>query len=83
MAIGRAPLDDQAAQAMLLKLKIVQHALKTSSGLRLKPLVDFLVQFSAVAHDIPWAEFALEVNPIKWRSDGVWAVDGLLIISAP
>jgi predicted ATP-grasp superfamily ATP-dependent carboligase len=83
VAIGRAPLDHQAAQAMVLKLKIVQHALKNSPSLQIKPLVEFLVHFSAVAKDIPWVEFAFEVNPIKWRSDGVCAVDGLLIISAP
>ena len=83
VAIGRAPLDHQAAKAMVLKLKIVQHALKNSPSLQIKPLVEFLVHFSAVAKDIPWVEFALEVNPIKWRSDGVCAVDGLLIISAP
>jgi hypothetical protein len=40
----------------------------------------FIARFSELAASAPWRRFTFEANPVKWRRDGVVAVDGLLIV---
>jgi acyl-CoA synthetase (NDP forming) len=81
VVIVPAPLDEAAAMNALNRLRIVRKA----GGLPKGPsaLAAFVAQFAAIAAAAPWRRFVLEINPIKWSSNQVTAVDGLLIIEQP
>jgi len=80
VAIARAPVDEAGARAMLARLRLVRAM--AGEGPDPAPLAAFVSRFSRLAAAIPWASFELEVNPVKWRSNRVVAVDGLLLVAA-
>lgn len=81
VAIARAPVDADAALALLRKLRMVRRA-KLADG-ALMPLADYVSRFSRLAAGAPWRRFAFEINPVKQRGEEVVAVDGLLVIEEP
>ena len=83
VSLLRAPFDKDAAREMLQRLRIVKRAAKIDPAANLDLLADFVAQFSRVAASAPWKNFIIEVNPVKWRSDKVVAVDGLIVIEEP
>lgn len=76
-----APVDDQAARAMLASLK--GHALLT--GFRGKPgididgLVDIICRLSELAHDLRDVIDQIDVNPVIASADGAIAADALIV----
>lgn len=79
-ALASAPLDEARAAALFHRLRIARHAPKLHGALREMDVIDWLVRFSEFAAALPWAEFVLEVNPIVWTTEGVVAVDGLIVL---
>ncbi|HEY4202722.1 MAG TPA: acetate--CoA ligase family protein [Devosiaceae bacterium] len=78
VALRPAPFDDAAAAEMLSSLALVQ---RNGPALPpLAPLAEFVAEFSRLAAAVPWPEFVIEINPVKWRADAVVAVDGLIIV---
>lgn len=80
---ARAPVDVAFAADMIGRLRIARQAGDTHGPLDPGAAASFVAQFSQLAAGAPWQRFVFEVNPIKWRRDGVIAVDGLLIIEQP
>jgi acetyltransferase len=80
-AVRLAPVDDQAARAMLASLK--GHALLT--GFRGKPgvdtaaLADTICRLSELAHDLRDAVDQIDVNPVIASAGGVMAADALIV----
>jgi len=76
-----APVDDQAARAMLASLR--GHALLT--GFRGKPgididrLVDIICRLSELAHDLRDVIDQIDVNPVIASADGAIAADALIV----
>jgi hypothetical protein len=56
------------------------HAKDEQGLLDAAPAAAFVARLSRLGASAPWRRFTFEVNPIKWRRDGVVAVDGLLIV---
>ncbi len=83
VTLERAPLSEDLALNMLNRLRTMEFAPKLARGADPRAVARFLVQFSQLAMTAPWRRFILEVNPIKWSTDGVVAVDGLLVIEEP
>lgn len=84
IVLRRAPFGPDVAGHMLSQLRVVRRALNRGLvGPSLEPMIGFLVEFSRVAASAPWKSFVIEANPVKWRSDGVCAVDALIIIEKP
>ncbi|MFC7399299.1 acetate--CoA ligase family protein [Chelatococcus sp. GCM10030263] len=83
VTIASAPLDQEEAVAMLERLRIVRGARKLDPDAKLADLVAFVAHVSRVAMSVPWRRFVIEINPVKWRSAGVTAVDGLIIVEEP
>ncbi len=83
VTLERAPVDDALALHMLGRLRLTRYAPRLDRTLDLAVAAKFLSGFSRLAATVPWQRFILEVNPIKWRSGGVVAVDGLLTIEEP
>ena len=83
VVLARAPLDTAAAQTLLGRLRIVRGAAKLDPSARLADLAAFVAHFSDVAAASPWRQFAIEINPVKWRAGGVIAVDGLILSNVP
>jgi hypothetical protein len=81
VAIARAPLDEDAARALIARLRLVRALGKEAPDAA--PLARFIAHFSRLAAAIPWSAFELEVNPVKWRAGDAVAVDGLLLLTAP
>jgi hypothetical protein len=80
ICIHRAPVDAGMAAAMLRRLRLVRWAQGGNAALELLHPATFIAAFSEFAAGVPFRRFTFEVNPIKWTSDGVIAVDGLLIV---
>ena len=80
VVIARAPVDEAGAAAMLARLRLV--AAQQGQGPDPASLAAFVAHFSRLAAAVPWRQFELEVNPVKWRSGRTVAVDGLLVIGA-
>ena len=76
----RAPVDEAAAAAMIGRLRLRGHAKDEQGMLDAAPAAAFVARLSRLGASAPWRRFTFEVNPIKWRRDGVVAVDGLLIV---
>ena len=80
-AVRLAPVNDQAAHAMLASLK--GHALLT--GFRGKPgvdvdaLVDTICRLSELAHDLRDVIDQIDVNPVIASTSGVMAADALIV----
>ena len=80
-AVRLAPVDDQAARAMLTSLK--GHALLT--GFRGKPsvdidaLVDIICWLSELAHDLRDIVDQIDVNPVIAGTGGAMAADALIV----
>jgi acetate---CoA ligase (ADP-forming) len=76
-----APIDDQAARAMLASLR--GHALLT--GFRGKPgididgLVDIICRLSELARDLRDVIDQIDVNPVIASADGAIAADALIV----
>jgi acetate---CoA ligase (ADP-forming) len=76
-----APVDDQAARAMLASLR--GHALLT--GFRGKPgididgLVDIICRLSELAHDLRDVIDQIDLNPVIAFADGAIAADALIV----
>lgn len=76
-----APVDDQAARAMLASLR--GHALLT--GFRGKPgididrLIDIICRLSELAHDLRDVIDQIDVNPVIASADGAIAADALIV----
>ncbi len=83
VVLERAPLGLSHARAMLKRMRLVQRLERIDPDAELAALADFVRRFSELSAAIPWREFVLEVNPVKWRGSRVVAVDGLLLIQAP
>lgn len=81
VVLARAPVTSQVAIGLLRRLRIVRLA--AESGLRIEPLASFVAALSELSTSAPWQRFTLEINPVKWRTGDVAAVDGLLVIEAP
>ena len=78
VVLHRAPISLATAHALLAQLKVVQRLLSAKTPLSLHPVAEFVADFSQLAAQAPLGDFVFEVNPVKWRADGVVAVDGLL-----
>jgi len=76
-----APLSESAADHALNRLRVVRRAGGVASEQGVLP--GWIVRFAALAATAPWRRFVLEVNPIRWSSDQLLAVDGLLIVAEP
>jgi len=76
----RAPVDDATAAAMIRRLRLV---CRTKQAPDPAPAASFVSALSRLGASAPWPGFTLEINPIKWRGDGVAAVDGLLLVERP
>ena len=80
-AVRLAPVDEQAARAMLASLQ--GHALLT--GFRGKPgvdidgLVDTICRLSELAHDLSDIIDQIDVNPVIASASGVMAADALIV----
>jgi acyl-CoA synthetase (NDP forming) len=83
VVLARAPLSIAGASSLLRRLRIVRSAAKIDASARLESLAGYLAHFSEVASAAPWRQFVIEINPVKWRGEGVTAVDGLIIIEEP
>ena len=77
-----APLNEAAALRALRRLRILRKTKLDPDG-NARALIDFITAFAALVAAAPWQRFVLEINPIKWTTHGVTAVDGLLLIDAP
>lgn len=77
VATMRAPVDEAAAAAMIARLRLVRRTKQPPDA---RPAASFVAALSRLGASAPWPGFTFEVNPIKWRSDGVTAVDGLLLV---
>jgi acyl-CoA synthetase (NDP forming) len=81
VSFARAPLDEEAALALLRRLRITGHP----KGLDLDAAGDrataFLVQFSRLVERLPWTGFVLELNPVAVSADRAVPLDGLLVVS--
>jgi acetyltransferase len=77
-----APFDEAAAVDALARLRTLRKVERAEIERR-TDLLGFLVRFSQLAASAPWRRFTLEVNPIKWTTVEVAAVDGLLLIEQP
>ncbi|MFM8681513.1 MAG: acetate--CoA ligase family protein [Alphaproteobacteria bacterium] len=80
VVIARAPLDASSARAALGRLRLVQGLARGRTPPDIEALARFVADFSQVAARAPWRRFVVEVNPVKWSTKGVTAVDGLVII---
>ena len=78
VVIARAPVDEATAAAMMSRLRLM--AALAGEGPDPASLAAFVAHFSRLAATIPWRQFELEVNPVKWRAGRTIAVDGLLVI---
>jgi acyl-CoA synthetase (NDP forming) len=76
VVMERAPVSKSVADRMLDRLRIRKHAGDTA------PAAEFIARFSELAATAPWSRFTLELNPVKWTSDRVVAVDGLIIVDS-
>lgn len=83
VTLERAPVDEELALHMLRQLRLVRHLSRLDRTADPKVAAAFVTRFSRLAATAPWRRFVLEVNPIKWNSDGAVAVDGLLIVEEP
>jgi acyl-CoA synthetase (NDP forming) len=83
VVLARAPVGEAKARRMLEQLRIVRHAASLAPEARPEAAAAFVAAFSQLAASAPWRRFVLEVNPIRWGSDGVVAVDGLLVVEEP
>lgn len=83
VVLARGPVDEAAAHRLLSHLRIFRHAARQVPPPDAAPLAAFVVRFSQVAAAAPWQRFVLELNPVKWTTRGVTAVDGLLLIEQP
>ncbi|MBM3539771.1 MAG: hypothetical protein FJX55_18330, partial [Alphaproteobacteria bacterium] len=78
--IERAPVNVEIASDMIERLRLRRHAKDKQGLLPTAAASAFIARLSELASTAPWRRFVFEVNPIKWRRDGVVAVDGLLIV---
>jgi len=83
VTLERAPFDSRQALTVLKRLRIIRGAARLDSSANVEAVADFVSRFSELAASAPWHRFVFEVNPIKWHSNNVVAVDGLLIIEEP
>jgi acetate---CoA ligase (ADP-forming) len=76
-----APIDDQAARAMLASLR--GHALLTGfrgkPGIDIDALVDIICRLSELAHDLRDVIDQIDVNPVIASADGAIAADALIV----
>ncbi len=76
-----APVDDQAARAMLASLR--GHALLTGfrgrPGIDIDRLVDIICRLSELAHDLRDVIDQIDVNPVIASADGAIAADALIV----
>lgn len=80
IAFTRAPISADGAQDLLAQLRTLRHIPSWLSTTQQKSAAEFVARFSALAASAPWAQFTLEVNPVKLGPDSLAAVDGLLLI---
>ena len=73
----------EVAAAMIRRLHLHPHARDEQGPLDAAAPAEFVARLSRLGAGAPWPAFTFEVNPIKWRRDGVVAVDGLLVIEQP
>ncbi len=83
VTLERAPVDEELALHLLRNLRLMRHHHRLESDADPQTVAQFVARFSRLAATAPWQRFVLEVNPIRWNSDGVMAVDGLLIVEEP
>jgi acetate---CoA ligase (ADP-forming) len=83
VTLERGPVDEELALHMLRRLRLVRYAPHLDKTLDLSVAAKFVSDFSRLAATAPWERFVIEVNPIKWNTEGVAAVDGLLIVEKP
>jgi acetyltransferase len=80
-AVRLAPVNVQAAQAMLASLR--GHALLTGfrgrPGVNIDTLVDTICRLSELAHDLSDVIDQIDVNPVIASTGGVMAVDALIV----
>jgi len=83
VTLERAPFSPTQAARVLQRLHIIRGAKHIDKNANLEAVAEFVARFSELAEASPWKKFVFEVNPIKWHSNHVVAVDGLLIIEEP
>jgi acetate---CoA ligase (ADP-forming) len=80
-AVRLAPVNDQAARAMLASLK--GHALLTGfrgrPGVDIDALVDTICRLSELAHDLRDVIDQIDVNPVIASTGGAMAADALIV----
>jgi acetyltransferase len=80
-AVRLAPVNVQAAQAMLASLR--GHALLTGfrgrPGVNIDTLVDTICRLSELAHDLSDVIDQIDVNPVIASTGGVMAADALIV----
>ncbi|MGE3923436.1 MAG: acetate--CoA ligase family protein [Lautropia sp.] len=83
VALARAPLDADAAAALLRRSRLVRRTLQREPDSDLSAPAEFVARFSQLVTTIPWRRFVFEINPVRWQAGTAVAVDGLLIIEQP
>ena len=80
VAFARAPIDADGAFDLLGELRTLQRMPSFVTPRQRELAADFIARFAALAATAPWAQFTLEINPLKLGADAAAAVDGLLVI---
>ena len=62
----------ELAAELLGRLRVVRFA--ANAGRQIGPLASFVASVS-IAASAPWRRFTFEINPVKWRTEDVVAVD--------
>lgn len=84
VAFTRAPISAEGALDLLAQLRTLRRLPHWLSDTQRQLAAHFVADFSSLAATAPWAQFTLEVNPVKLGADtgagAIAAVDGLLLI---
>jgi acyl-CoA synthetase (NDP forming) len=80
VVFARAPIDADGAFDLLGRLRTIERLPALLSDSDRRRAADFLARFSALVATAPWDSFTFEVNPLKLGTDGIAAVDALLVI---
>jgi acyl-CoA synthetase (NDP forming) len=83
VALDLAPVTEERAHRLLLRVRTITGLERADPTLDPGPLAALVSRFSRVAATAPWRRFVIELNPVKWSSEGAVAVDALLVIDEP
>jgi acyl-CoA synthetase (NDP forming) len=79
---ARAPVAPPYASAMVGRLRCLRRFPNLLTEPQVARLSDFVSRFSHWIESVPWDRFTIEINPVKVGTDGLAAVDGLIVIES-